>query len=163
MKNFYISHEKAQRGREKKVYQVIRVSGCGYQDIRVSGCGYQSIRLPDIRGTGISEIVHAPNLKNKIGAGSALILSLRNSGENPKRFNGKRDKTSTKSYFALRFLCKAKPPRPSSKISMLSNKEIALSTSNHFTFSMLAFNNILISSKSFSSETGKAVHWFSWL
>jgi len=32
-----------------------------------------------------SEIVHAPNLKNKIGAGSALILSLRNSGENPKR------------------------------------------------------------------------------
>jgi len=35
--------------------------------------------------TGISEIVHAPNLKNKIGAGSALILSLRNSGENPKR------------------------------------------------------------------------------
>ena len=27
-----------------------------------------------------SEIVHAPNLKNKIGAGSALILSLRNSG-----------------------------------------------------------------------------------
>jgi len=51
---------------------------------------YQSIRLPDIRGTGISEIVHVPNLKNKIGAGSALILSLRNSGENPKRFNVKR-------------------------------------------------------------------------
>ena len=33
----------------------------------------------------VSEIVHAPNLKNKIGAGSALILSLRNSGENPNR------------------------------------------------------------------------------
>ncbi len=35
-----------------------------------------------------SEIVHAPNLKNKIGAGSALILSLRNSGENPTRRAG---------------------------------------------------------------------------
>jgi len=52
--------------------------------------GNQSIRMLDIRGTGISEIVHAPNLKNKIGAGSALILSLRNSGENPNRFNVKR-------------------------------------------------------------------------
>ena len=30
-------------------------------------------------------IVHTPNLKNKIGVGSVLILSLRNSGENPKR------------------------------------------------------------------------------
>jgi hypothetical protein len=30
--------------------------------------------------------------KNKIGAGSALILSLRNSGENPKPFNVKRTK-----------------------------------------------------------------------
>ena len=53
--------------------------------------GYQSIRLLDIRGTGISEIVHAPNLKNKIGAGFALILSLRNSGENPNRFNEKNE------------------------------------------------------------------------
>jgi len=57
-------------------------------------------------------IVHAPNLENKIGAGSALILSLRNSGENPKRFNGKRarkrDNISTQSYLALGFLCKAK-------------------------------------------------------
>jgi len=35
------------------------------------------------------EIVHAPNLKNKIGAGTKLILSLRNSGENPKRFDRK--------------------------------------------------------------------------
>jgi len=34
-------------------------------------------------GQGNSEIVHAPNLKNKIGAESALILSLRNSGEKP--------------------------------------------------------------------------------
>jgi len=33
----------------------------------------------------ISEIVPAPNLKNKIGAGSALILSLSNSGVNPTR------------------------------------------------------------------------------
>ncbi len=38
-----------------------------------------------------SEIVHAPNLKNKIGAGSALILSLRNFRENPKRFNVKKN------------------------------------------------------------------------
>jgi len=62
----------------------------GKQGIRMWISGYQSIRLPDIRGTGISKIVHAPNFKNKIGAGSALILSLRNSGENPKRINGKK-------------------------------------------------------------------------
>jgi len=67
----------------------------------------QGLLTEDIRGTGISEIVHAPNLKNKIGAGYALILSLRNSGANPirrakatarqERFNGektgKREKT----------------------------------------------------------------------
>ena len=55
-------------------------------DIRISEyqvAGYQGNR-------DSSEIVHAPNLKNKIGAGSALILSLRNFGENPKRFNGER-------------------------------------------------------------------------
>jgi len=41
-------------------------------------------------GRRICPSVDARNLKNKIGAGSALILSLRNSAENPKRFNGKR-------------------------------------------------------------------------
>jgi len=39
--------------------------------------GDQSIRLLDIRGTGISEIVHAPNLKNKIGAGSPCTIRCR--------------------------------------------------------------------------------------
>ena len=39
--------------------------------------GYQSIRLLDIRGTGSSEIVHAPNLKNKIGAGSPCTIRCR--------------------------------------------------------------------------------------
>jgi len=69
------------------------------------------LRRTSARGTGISKIVHAPNLENKIGAGSALILSLRNSGENTKRFNVKRDKISTQSYFALHFLRKACPER----------------------------------------------------
>ncbi|GEM_PF-4683286 len=85
--------------REKSLFRPIRpgagLSGAGLsaqQGNRKWISGYQSIRLPDIRGrgirlrrtsaygTGISEIVHAPNLKNKIGAGSTLILSLRNSG-----------------------------------------------------------------------------------
>jgi hypothetical protein len=35
------------------------------------------------QGTGIVGIVHGPNLKNKIDEGTALIVSLRNSGENP--------------------------------------------------------------------------------
>ena len=50
-------------------------------------------------GTGISEIVHAPNLKNKIGAGSALILSLRNSGENPNWFNVKEHKKRAQTIY----------------------------------------------------------------
>ena len=41
-KKDFISHRALRGHREKKVYQVNRVSGCGYQ----------SIRLPDIRGTG---------------------------------------------------------------------------------------------------------------
>jgi len=63
--------------RGKKVYQVNRVSGCGYQDIRVSGCwtsgeqGYPPARAQ------VSEIVHAPNLKNKIGAGSPCTIRCR--------------------------------------------------------------------------------------
>jgi len=32
-----------------------------------------------------------------------------------KRFNGERERKSAQSYFALRFLRKAKPPKPSSK------------------------------------------------
>jgi hypothetical protein len=49
--------------------------------------------------------------QNKIGAGSALILRLRNFRENQKRFNVKRDKSSTQSYLVLRFLRKACPER----------------------------------------------------
>jgi len=64
-------------------------------------------------------IVHAPNLENKIGGGSALILSLRNSGENPKRFNvknaRKRDSISTQSYFGLRLLANITIYNPNSE------------------------------------------------
>jgi len=83
--------------------------------------------------------------------------------DSTKKVRGKEIASTLKDILPCVFSVKAKKPRPSSKISMLSNKEITLSTSNHFTFSMLAFNNILISSKSFSSKTGKAVHLFSWL
>ncbi len=38
-----------------------------------------------------------------------------NSGENPKRFNVKGDKISTKSYFAPRLLLNITAPRPRSK------------------------------------------------
>ena len=130
-------HEEKQPQRTRRSQREKSLSG--KQGIRMWISGYQSIRLPDIRGRGISKIVHAPNLKNKIGAGSALILSLRNSGENPtrrvgplrrgriaaratarqERFNvkrtRKRDSINNERYFALRFLRKAKLPKPSSK------------------------------------------------
>jgi len=38
-----------------------------------------------------------------------------NSGENPNRFNVKRDKISTQRYFATRLLLNITAPRPSSK------------------------------------------------
>jgi len=84
----------------------------GKQGIRMWISGYQSIRLPDIRGTGTAWRL---STQNKIGVGSALILSLRNFRENPKRFNveraRKRDSINSQSYFALRFLRKACPER----------------------------------------------------
>ncbi len=46
--------------------QDIRMWISGEQGIRMWISGYQNIRLPDIRGTGSSEIVHAPNLKTKL-------------------------------------------------------------------------------------------------
>jgi len=49
----------------------------GNQGIRMWISGYQSIRVQGIRGTGISEIVHAPNLKDKIGAGSPCTIRCR--------------------------------------------------------------------------------------
>ncbi len=76
----------------------------------------------DIRGRGISEIVHAPNLKNKIGAGSPCTIQRRvyahselekfwRKSEEIRREKSeeKREKNGTQSYFALRFLLKAKP------------------------------------------------------
>jgi hypothetical protein len=76
----YKTDAKRHKGKNRSQKTEVR-KGVGISEYQVAG--HQGKR-------DSSEIVHAPNLKNKIGAGSALILSLRNSGENPNRFNVKR-------------------------------------------------------------------------
>jgi hypothetical protein len=76
--NFWIGHRGHRERREKKVYQVIRVSGCGYQDIRVSGCWI----------SGEEGFRYEKDCLSKKEETTCICNG--NSGENPKRFNVKK-------------------------------------------------------------------------